>query len=221
MQVYNPNMGYRDMYHDLAPPDDAFIFHDAGNTAQVYERPNPTKRSCCYIVLKIIYFLLVMFFYVLCIYSLVTANSETEVCGRDLWNLLLMHLVMPFIAVSFFLMVALLVYPFLLSCTHRNPFCLFFVPLLLLFAYNCTMLVLGIKFLTDTKQECSDALTKASKDISPSAPLLIVLSWVYVAIDALSLLTEIISLLFLICVQINFKESPETSSRILSWVTEQ
>lgn len=158
-----------------------------------------------------------MFFYVLCIYSLVTGKGETEICGHDLWNLLLMHLVMPFVVILFFFMVALLVYPFLLSCTHRNPFCLFFIPLVLLMTYNATMLGLGIKFLTEANQECSDALTKASQAISPSGPLLIILSWVYVVLDALSLFVETISLLFLICVQINFKESPETAAKLSSW----
>jgi hypothetical protein len=174
------------------------------------------KRSFSYYFFSVIYIGLTISFLALCIYTLATVNNNAnavELCGRDLWTILLLHITLPFLLTFVFIISTMLISPFLLQCTHKNPFCLFFIPLTILIAYNGIMLGMGIRFILDAeknKEGCVAALTEASKGASPDLPLLIVLSWVYVGLDSISLLGGTCSFIFLICVQMNFMVSEKT-----------
>ena len=172
------------------------------------------RRSISFFFFSAIHLGLFISFLVLCIYALATVNDDAkaiELCGRGLWTFLLLHITLPFLISFVFIISTLLISPFLLQCTHKNPFCLFFIPLTIFVAYNSTMLAMGVRFILDAekdKEGCVAALTEASKGVSPDLPLLIVLSWVYVGIDSLCLLGEICFIIFLTCVQMNFMISP-------------
>lgn len=147
---------------------------------------------------SLIHILLTILFISVNIYALSTVNSSPtalSVCGKDLWNLLLVHIIMPILMGFLFCILALVLSPFMLQCTHRHPVYLFLIPLLTMAVYNSTMLCLGIKYIIDVQnkkgEDCVQALTEASKGLSPNFPLLIVLSWVFVAIDSLSLLLQL------------------------------
>lgn len=154
---------------------------------------------------SVVHILAMLFFFILIIYTLITNfNLNTsKVCGNDLWILLLMHFIMPFILGLILYIISTFISPFLLIWTHTNPFWILLPPLLIIFVYNNTLLALGIRSLLQVQNNdiCLHALKNATQDFSPDQPLLIILSWVFVGIDSLAVLCEILMLFSMFFIQ--------------------
>jgi hypothetical protein len=160
-------------------------------------------------ILTCIHILLTLFFIGLILYALVTikTNITSEVfaeCAQGVWTLLLMHIVMPLaMALIIIVLVICLSGPTLLYFTNQNTFWVICVPTLLLMAYSCAMLTLGVQYMSKMDDYCTAVLIEPTKALSPQVPLLTVLLWVFVALDSIVLLVEVCFLIFMICIQIN------------------
>jgi hypothetical protein len=179
---------------------------DAPTTIQ--EEPPHAKTSYLYTFFSFLHVALVLCFLGLIIYALASINADSAavfaMCDRTLWDLLLVHLVLPFILGLVFLVASFTLSPFLLACTHQNPFWLMLVPLLIVMGYSSTMLGLTVQSILRSQQsdQCIAVLREPTRSISPDTPLIIILSWVFVAIDSLASLGELCFLVFLVGIQL-------------------
>jgi hypothetical protein len=156
------------------------------------------KKSTPYFLLfALFHVLLILFFLFVIVSTLVSVSKKEEIflfCGRKLWNLLFIHVVMPFCVAIIPLILSFFVIPILLSYTHKNPFWLFLFPLLFVIAYNATMLSLGIEYVleAESNERCYAVISQTH---------LIILSWTFIVIDSVSLFIELMFLFIMLCIQ--------------------
>jgi hypothetical protein len=178
------------------------FFKGMHSSEETHDHTKASIMGCIHILLTI-FFISVILYALVAIKTNIPAEVFTE-CAQDLWTLLLMHIVMPLaMALIVSILAICLSGPTLLYCTNRNTFWVICVPTLLLMVYSCTMLTLGVQYISKMDDHCTAVLIEPTKALSPQVPLLTVLLWVFVALDSILLLVELCFLIFMICIQIN------------------
>jgi hypothetical protein len=150
------------------------------------------------ILYSIIHVVLILSFAILIIYTVMSVARDDDkvfsICSRDLWKLLFIHTTILICITILLCILCVSMPPILLNYTHKNPFWLFIFPLVFCITYNAIMMSLGIKYVIDAQNKvCYAALTEK--------PLLIILTWVFIVIDSISLLLEVSCLFFMLCIQ--------------------
>lgn len=179
------------------------------------------------LVYHLFYSLLSSFFLGINLYTLISVkkniSSETVFaeCAQNLWMLLLLHLIIPIViflvfAITTFMCLIVIDNSCLLYCTHRKTICIMLIPTILLMSYNSTMLAFGVKYIYEAQEavvvntteihniDCMSTLKDASTAFgSNHAPLLVLMSWIFVSFDAIALVIETIFLFVIICIHFN------------------
>ena len=164
---------------------------------QQQQEEDKRKPKTCLIICSVIHIILIIIFLDLIITTLyiVTKNERIFlVCGKKMWNLLFIHLMVPICTIVIPLVIGFFMVPILLTYTHKNPFWLFLFSVLCFIAYNATMLSMGIEYVIEAQNNeiCSAAL---------SGTHLVLLTWIFISIDSIALFIELCCLLIMLCIQ--------------------